>query len=97
MPLNLLRQVLMRENGLQYNEKGVVKSIKVSVINTLEIGDIYGFILDTLFMLWLRTKRVKDMLLPDYANSANQEIMLLHDDLLKFLNQNDITPVWNTN
>ncbi|MDQ0194729.1 ketopantoate reductase family protein [Paenibacillus wynnii] len=47
-------------------------------------------ILDLFFMMWLRTKMVKDMLLPDYANNANKEIVQLNNDLLKFLSQNDI-------
>jgi 2-dehydropantoate 2-reductase len=49
-------------------------------------------ILDFLFMIWLRTKMVKDMMLPDYASNANNEIVQLNNDLLKFLSQNDITP-----
>lgn len=51
-----------------------------------------NMILDLFFMLWLRTKMVKDMMLPDYATSANNEIVQLNNDLLKFLNQNDVTP-----
>lgn len=43
-------------------------------------------------MLWLRTKMVKDMMLPDYTNNANNEIVQLNNDLLKFLSRNDITP-----
>ncbi len=50
-----------------------------------------NFILDFFFMMWLRTKMVKDMMLPDYASSANNEIVQLNNDLLKFLNQNDVT------
>ncbi|CUU47528.1 hypothetical protein BJV38_002927 [Clostridium beijerinckii] len=50
-----------------------------------------NFILDFFFMMWLRTKMVKDMMLPDYANSANNEVVQLNNDLLKFLNQNDVT------
>ncbi|OKP97172.1 ketopantoate reductase family protein [Paenibacillus sp. P46E] len=49
-----------------------------------------NWVLDLFFMIWLRTKMVKDMLLPDYANSANKEIVQLNNDLLKLLNQNDI-------
>ncbi|MDN4604838.1 2-dehydropantoate 2-reductase N-terminal domain-containing protein [Paenibacillus sp. F6_3S_P_1C] len=49
-------------------------------------------ILDLFFMLWLRTKMVKDMMLPDYASSANNEVVQLNNDLLKFLSQKDITP-----
>ncbi|WP_262495556.1 ketopantoate reductase family protein, partial [Paenibacillus sp. B2(2019)] len=30
--------------------------------------------LDLFFMTWLRTKMVRDMMLPDYANNANNEI-----------------------
>jgi 2-dehydropantoate 2-reductase len=52
-----------------------------------------NFILDLFFMLWLRTKVVKDMMLPDYASSANNEIVQLNNDLLKFLSQNGITPL----
>lgn len=50
-----------------------------------------NLIMDFFFMLWLRTKMVKDMLLPDFANNANKEIVQLRNDLLKFLNQNDHT------
>jgi 2-dehydropantoate 2-reductase len=49
-------------------------------------------ILDIFFMIWLRTKMVKDMMSPDFANNANKENMRLRDDLLKFLNQKGITP-----
>ena len=41
--------------------------------------------LDLLFMLWLRTKMVKDMLAPDFAGTANRENVALEKDLLKFL------------
>lgn len=50
------------------------------------------WILDFFFMIWLRTNMVKDMLLPDYASNANNEIVQLNNDLMKFLSQNDITP-----
>ncbi|RXZ81388.1 ketopantoate reductase [Paenibacillaceae bacterium] len=46
--------------------------------------------LDLFFMTWLRTKMVRDMMLPDYANNANNEIVQLSNDLMKFLSQNDI-------
>ncbi|MDQ0268521.1 ketopantoate reductase family protein [Cytobacillus purgationiresistens] len=46
--------------------------------------------LDLIFMTWLRTKMVRDMMLPDYANNANNEIVQLSNDLMKFLSQNDI-------
>lgn len=48
-----------------------------------------NLILDFFFMMWLRTKMVKDMMLPDYASSANNEVVKLNKDLLKFLSQND--------
>ncbi|MEK3913221.1 ketopantoate reductase family protein [Paenibacillus sp. FSL H7-0331] len=48
--------------------------------------------LDLFFMTWLRTKMVRDMMLPDYANNANNEIVQLSNDLMKFLSQNDIKP-----
>lgn len=48
-------------------------------------------IMDFLFMLWLRTNMVKDMLLPDYADSATKEIVQLNNDLLKFLSQHEVT------
>ncbi|WP_315792406.1 ketopantoate reductase family protein [Paenibacillus sp. BIC5C1] len=48
--------------------------------------------LDLVFMTWLRTKMVRDMMLPDYASNANNEIMQLSNDLMKFLSQNDIKP-----
>ncbi|GKU24449.1 hypothetical protein CFOLD11_12750 [Clostridium folliculivorans] len=51
-----------------------------------------NFILETFFMMWLRTKMVKDMMLQDYANNANNEVVKLNNDLLKFLSQNGITP-----
>ena len=50
-----------------------------------------NFLLDSLFMLWLRTKMVKDMLQPDFASNANKEIEKLRSDLLKLLGQNGIT------
>ncbi|UKS24286.1 ketopantoate reductase [Paenibacillus sp. HWE-109] len=46
--------------------------------------------LDLFFMTWLRTKMVRDMMLPDYANNANNEIVQLSNDLMKFLSQSDI-------
>ncbi|RAW09585.1 ketopantoate reductase [Paenibacillus taichungensis] len=48
--------------------------------------------LDLVFMTWLRTKMVRDMMLPDYASNANNEIVQLSNDLMKFLSQNDIKP-----
>jgi 2-dehydropantoate 2-reductase len=51
-----------------------------------------NLILDIFFMIWLRTKMVKDMMLPEYASNANNEIVQLNNDFLKFLSQNDITP-----
>ncbi|MEK3796973.1 ketopantoate reductase [Peribacillus sp. FSL H8-0477] len=49
-------------------------------------------ILDFFFMIWLRTKMVKDMMLSDYGSNANNEIVQLRNDLLKFLSENDIAP-----
>ncbi|MGG4091338.1 ketopantoate reductase family protein [Paenibacillus lautus] len=46
--------------------------------------------LDLFFMTWLGTKMVSDMMLPDYANNANNEIVQLSNDLMKFLSQNNI-------
>ncbi|MFF2154779.1 ketopantoate reductase family protein [Paenibacillus chitinolyticus] len=46
--------------------------------------------LNLFFTTWLRTKMVRDMMLPDYANHANNEIVQLSNDLMKFLSQNDI-------
>ena len=37
----------LKETGLQFAEKGAVKSLKVNVIDTLENGDIYDFIFVT--------------------------------------------------
>ena len=45
------------------------------------------FILDNLFMLWLRTEMVKGMLAPDFAGTANRENVALEKDLLEFLSQ----------
>ncbi|WP_339255353.1 2-dehydropantoate 2-reductase N-terminal domain-containing protein [Paenibacillus sp. FSL R5-0713] len=50
-----------------------------------------NLLLDLFFMTWLRTKMVRDMMLPDYANNANNEILQLNNDLRRFLSQNDIT------
>jgi 2-dehydropantoate 2-reductase len=50
-----------------------------------------NLILDFFFTLWLRSKMVKDMMLPDYANNANNEVVQLNNDLLKFLSQNNVT------
>ncbi|MDG0813506.1 ketopantoate reductase [Cohnella rhizosphaerae] len=55
----------------------------------LKIPDL---ILDFFFMIWLRTKMVRDMRLPDYAGNANNEIVHLNNDLLKFLRPYNITP-----
>ncbi|WP_260866719.1 ketopantoate reductase family protein [Paenibacillus sp. Y412MC10] len=41
------RFISLSENGLQYKEKGSVKSIQVKVIDTLENDDIYDFIFVT--------------------------------------------------
>ncbi|WP_312150206.1 ketopantoate reductase family protein [Paenibacillus odorifer] len=49
-----------------------------------------NLLLDLFFMTWLRTKMVRDMMLPDYANNANNEIVQLSNDLMKFLSQHDI-------
>lgn len=49
-----------------------------------------NLLLDLFFMTWLRTKMVRDMMLPDYANHANHEIVQLRNDLIKFLSQNGI-------
>jgi len=49
-----------------------------------------NWLLDFLFMIWLRTKMVKNMLLPDFASAANRENVRLENDLLKFLNQNGV-------
>ncbi|OPJ64366.1 ketopantoate reductase family protein [Clostridium oryzae] len=50
-----------------------------------------NLILDFFFMMWVSSKMVKDMMLPDYANSANNEVVKLNNDLLKFLSQKDVT------
>jgi 2-dehydropantoate 2-reductase len=50
-----------------------------------------SFILDFFFTMWLRTKMVKDMMLPDFANSANKEVVQLNKDLLKFLSEKGVT------
>ncbi|PQP88580.1 ketopantoate reductase family protein [Paenibacillus sp. AR247] len=52
-----------------------------------------NLLLDLFFMTWLRTKMVRDMMLPDYANRANNEIVQLSHDLMKFLSQKDIKSV----
>lgn len=52
-----------------------------------------NLLLDLFFMTWLRTKMVRDMMLPDYANRANHEIVQLSHDSKKFLSQNDIKSV----
>jgi len=51
-----------------------------------------NLIVDFIFMMLLRTKMVKDIMLTDYASNANNEIVQLHNDFLKFLKQNGITP-----
>lgn len=50
-----------------------------------------NFVLDFFFMIWLSTKMAKDMMLPDYASNATNEVVKLKNDLLKFLNQKDVT------
>ncbi|PJN55014.1 hypothetical protein PAEVO_17350 [Paenibacillus sp. GM2FR] len=49
-----------------------------------------NLLLDLFFMTWLRTEMVRDMMLPDYANNANNEIVQLSNDLMIFLSRNDI-------
>lgn len=51
-----------------------------------------NLILEFFFMMWLQTKMVKGMMLPNFANNANNEVVKLNNDLLKFLSQNGITP-----
>ena len=48
-------------------------------------------ILDSFFVLWLRSKMVKDMLAPDFAGSAHRENAQLEKDLLEFLSQNGVS------
>ena len=48
-------------------------------------------ILDTFFVLWLRSKMVRDMLAPDYAETAHRENVQLEKDLLVFLRKNGVT------
>jgi 2-dehydropantoate 2-reductase len=50
-----------------------------------------NFVLDFFFMIWLSTKMAKDMMLPDYASNATNEVVKLKNDLLKFLNQKGVT------
>ena len=47
------------------------------------------WIMDSLFMFFLGSKMAKNMMLPDYAASANRETEQLKRDLLTFLNRND--------
>ncbi|ANS74341.1 ketopantoate reductase [Paenibacillus yonginensis] len=55
-----------------------------------------NLLLALFFMTWLRTKMVRDIRLPDYANSANNEIVQLRKDLMKFLSQKGILIVGAT-
>lgn len=50
-----------------------------------------NFVLDFFFNIWLRAKFVKDMMLPDYASNAINEVVKLKSDLLKFLSQKGVT------
>jgi 2-dehydropantoate 2-reductase len=50
-----------------------------------------SWMMDFFFMLWLRTKMVKDMMAPDFVGNASKENVRLKNDLLKFLGQNGIT------
>ncbi len=50
-----------------------------------------NFVLDFFFNIWLRAKFVKDMMLPDYASNATNEVVKLKSDLLKFLSQKGVT------
>lgn len=52
-----------------------------------------SFILDSFFMIWLRTKMVRDMLAPEFANNANSELSKLNEDLLNFLKQNSVNKI----
>lgn len=50
-----------------------------------------NFVLDFFFNIWLRAKFVKDMMLPDYASNATNEVVKLKNDLLKVLSQKGVT------
>lgn len=50
-----------------------------------------NFVLDFFFNIWLRARFVKDMMLPDYASNATNEVVKLKSDLLKFLSQKGVT------
>jgi len=55
-----------------------------------------NFFLDLFFMGWLRTTMVSEMMLPDYANNANNEIVQLRNDLMKLLSQ-ESKPLFSQN
>lgn len=54
----------------------------------LKIPDL---LLDLFFMLWLRSNMVKEMRLPEYANSASNEVVYLKAKLLGLLNQRGVS------
>jgi len=78
---------------LKSNVKAIQKAgvaVNPSVFKmVLKVPDL---LLDLLFMIWLRTKMVQDMRLPEYADNANKEIVQLRSDLMRFLSQKGITP-----
>ncbi|WP_020616376.1 ketopantoate reductase family protein [Paenibacillus daejeonensis] len=50
-----------------------------------------NWVLSFFFRLWLRTNMVKDMMLPDYAFHANNEMVQLNNDLKTFVSQKGFT------
>ena len=48
------------------------------------------FILTIFFLFWLRSKMVRGMLVPEFANHAQKENLRLRGDIVKFLGENGV-------
>lgn len=66
----------LRENGLQYKEKGTVKSIQVNVIDTLENDDVYDFI-----FLTVRYDRSESALLTLKDNQSKNIVTMTNNSI----------------
>lgn len=66
----------LRENGLQYTEKGTVRSIQVNVIDTLENDDVYDFIFVT-----VRYDRSESALLALKDNQSKNIVTMISNSI----------------
>src|SRR5690349_19485356 len=66
----------LKENGLEYKEKGTVKSIQMNVINTLDNEDVYDFIFVT-----VRYDRAESALLAIKDNKSKNIVTMTNNSI----------------